>query len=202
MFTLLFTSVLDLCGLCKCQSPNGHKLCLGTGSPQMGFSESACLFPYGDSPYGNGDCSFSRPLSHTPGAIALPKNLAAKNVSIRGSPYGNRDWHIPIWKWGIPVSIRGFKINESPFLYGDPHMETGLGTSLNGKGESLFCGWKNSAKKIEHVLRLCTWKSCLLVEKFDFLATNIRVGSQSLSCGFSKIEIFSRITPMRQEFSW
>ncbi len=28
-----------------------------------------------------------------------------------------------------------------------------------------------------------------------------RVGSQSLSCGFSKIEIFSRITLVRQEFS-
>ena len=40
------------------------------------------------------------------------------------------------------------------------------------KGESLFCGWKNSAKTFEHALKLCTWKSCFLIEKFDFLAKN------------------------------
>ncbi len=51
-------------------------------------------------------------------------------------------------------------------------MEMGLGTSLNKKGESLFCGWENLAKKFERVLRLCTWKSCFLVKEFDFLAKN------------------------------
>jgi hypothetical protein len=44
------------------------------------------MFPYGDSLYGNGDCSFGQPLSHAPGAIALPKFLAPKNVFIWGSP--------------------------------------------------------------------------------------------------------------------
>jgi hypothetical protein len=51
-------------------------------------------------------------------------------------------------------------------------MEMGLGTSLNGKGEPLFCGWKTLAKKFEHVVRLCTWKTCFLVKNFDFLAKN------------------------------
>ncbi len=51
-------------------------------------------------------------------------------------------------------------------------METGLGTSSNGKGESLFRDWKNLARKFEHVLRLCTWKSCFIIKKFDFLAKN------------------------------
>ncbi len=61
---------------------------------------------------------------------------------------------------------------ESPFPYKDPNMKTGLGTSSNGKEESLFRVLKNLAKKFECVLRLCTWKSCFLVEKFDFLAKN------------------------------
>jgi hypothetical protein len=51
-------------------------------------------------------------------------------------------------------------------------METGLGTSLNGKGESLFHGWKSLAKKFERVVRFCTWKNCFLVKKTDFLAKN------------------------------
>jgi hypothetical protein len=54
----------------------------------------------------------------------------------------------------------------------DPHMETGLGTSSNGKGESLFRGWKKLVKIFERVLRLCTWKSCFLVKKINFLAKN------------------------------
>jgi hypothetical protein len=49
-------------------------------------------------------------------------------------------------------------------------MEMGLGTSSNGKGESLFCSWKILAKKFERVLRLCMWKSCILVKKINFLA--------------------------------
>ncbi len=51
-------------------------------------------------------------------------------------------------------------------------MKTGLGTSSNGKGESLLRVWKNSVKKFEHVLRLCTWKSCFLVKKINVLAKN------------------------------
>ena len=52
-------------------------------------------------------------------------------------------------------------------------METGLGTSLNGKRESLFrAGWKSLAKKFERVLRFCMWESCFLVKKTDFLVKN------------------------------
>ena len=34
------------------------------GSPHMGFFSSPCPFPYGESPYGNGEGSFDAPLSH------------------------------------------------------------------------------------------------------------------------------------------
>jgi hypothetical protein len=59
-------------------------------------------------------------------------------VFIQGSPYGNRDRHIPIWKWGLSVSIWGTKKYSSPFSYGDPHIETGISTSPYGNGECPF----------------------------------------------------------------
>ena len=62
-------------------------------------------------------------------------------------------------------------------------METGLGTSLNGKGKSLFCGWKNLGKKfpcteVVYVIKLSSCQknqfSCQkimisLLKKSDFL---------------------------------
>ncbi len=112
---------------------------------------------HGDSQYGNRDCSLGHPLSHAPGAITSPKIWAAKNVSIRGSPYIKTgiDTSPSIMEMGNPrFSIQGLKTNKSPFPYGDPHIKTGLGTSWNEKEESLFRDWKNLAKKFERVLRL------------------------------------------------
>ncbi len=85
---------------------------------------------------------------------------------------------LDIWKRGLthphmemgnPRFLTGIKKNKSLFPFGDPHMKAGLGTSLNGQGESLFCGWKNLAKKFERILRLCMWKSCFLVKNLIFL---------------------------------
>ncbi len=73
-------------------------------------------------------------------------------------------------------------------------METGLGTSSNGKGESLFCGWKNLAKKFELVLRLCTWKSCFLVKKIDFLAKNTDFPVRKSDFLVKKIYFFDNFT--------
>ena len=47
-------------------------------------------------------------------------------VTIRGSRYGNGDWHITIWKWLITVSIWGLRSSGSLFPYGDQRMETGI----------------------------------------------------------------------------
>jgi hypothetical protein len=54
------------------------------------------------------------------------------------SPYGNVDFHIPIWKWGMPVSIWGITINNSLFPYRDPHMEMGIDASQYGNVECPF----------------------------------------------------------------
>ncbi len=59
-------------------------------------------------------------------------------VSIKGLPYGNKDWHIPIWKWGMPVSIWGIIRNGSPFPYGNFHMEADIDTSPYGNGNRPF----------------------------------------------------------------
>jgi hypothetical protein len=85
--------------------------------------------------------------------------------------------------------------NESPFPHWDPRMKMGLGTSSNGKGESLFCGWKNSMKKFEHVLRLCKWKSCFLVKKINFLAKNTDFPVKN-PIFLSKTSIFLTILPL------
>jgi hypothetical protein len=49
---------------------------------------------------------------------------------------------------GNPRFHTAIKKIESLFPYGNPHMETGLGTSLNGKGASLFRGWKKIGEEI------------------------------------------------------
>ncbi len=59
-------------------------------------------------------------------------------VSIKRLPYRNGDWHIPIWKWGMPVFIWGITRNGSPFPYGNLNMETRIVTSPYGNGNSLF----------------------------------------------------------------
>jgi hypothetical protein len=70
------------------------------------------------SPYGKVDHRFHMGIQHK----WIP-------VTIRGSRYGNGEWHIPIWKWLITVSIWGLKSSRSPFPYGDPHMETRIDAS-------------------------------------------------------------------------
>ena len=59
-------------------------------------------------------------------------------VSIQGLPHRNRGQHIPIWKWGMPVSIWGLIRNGSPFPCGNLHMETGIDTSPYGNGNRPF----------------------------------------------------------------
>ena len=44
--------------------PKLEHFCFYTGSPHMGIFLSPCPFPYGESPYGNGEGSFDAPLSH------------------------------------------------------------------------------------------------------------------------------------------
>ena len=83
-------------------------------------------------------------------------------TGIDTSPYGNGESLFPY------MDLK----KESPFPYKDPNMKTGLGTSSNGKEESLFRVLKNLAKKFECVLRLCTLKSCFLIKKINFLAKN------------------------------
>jgi hypothetical protein len=73
-------------------------------------------------------------------------------------------------------------------------METGLGTSSNGKGEFLFCGWKNLAKKFERVLRLYTWKSCFLIKKIDFLALNTDFPVKKSNFLVKKIDFLDNFT--------
>ncbi len=59
-----------------------------------------------------------------------------------------------------------------------------------------------------HWVSFCQGKSCRVgsdrmpLRCHVFGAVRCRVGSQSLSRGFSEIEIFSRITLVRREFSW
>jgi hypothetical protein len=68
----------------------------------------------------------------------LGNNEKRLPVSIQGSPYGNGDQHIPIWKWGMPIFIRGIIRNGSPFPYGNLQMEMGIDTSPYGNGNRPF----------------------------------------------------------------
>jgi hypothetical protein len=50
-------------------------------------------------------------------------------ISKRVLPYENEDWHIPIWKHLITVSIWGLRSSGSLFPYGDHRMETSIDVS-------------------------------------------------------------------------
>ena len=96
--------------------PKWKQTLFGNGDSPNGNIEVSLPVSVGDSPYGNGDCSFGGPLSHALKSIFPIFLLRIWDFPVvpymgnqRTSPYGNGNPHM---ETGIPVSIW-----ESPFPY-------------------------------------------------------------------------------------
>jgi hypothetical protein len=59
----------------------------------------------------------------------------------QGLPYRNGDWHIPIWKWNLTITIWGSKTDQSSYQYGDYRTITGT-RSYTGIVQSPTSSWK------------------------------------------------------------
>ncbi len=91
-------------------------------------------------------------------------------ITIRGSRYGDRDRHIPIWKWLITVSIWGLRICGSPFLQGklqQPQTVVRAGKRVN-YAPTIATGTASYAKipiPINHLVKgsiVVTWNVLLI----------------------------------------
>ncbi len=86
------------------------------------------------SPYGNG-------VSLFPYRDCKDINHLHENGDYQGLPYRNGDWHIPIWKWNLTITIWGSKTDQSPYQYKDYRTLTGT-HSYTGTVQSLTRSWK------------------------------------------------------------
>jgi hypothetical protein len=119
-----------------------------TGIETSPYGNGEGPFPYGESNEMASCCKtgipmWKRGLTH-PHMEMGSTHFHMGNQKIRlpifiwESPYRNKDCHIPIWKWKMPISIWGNTTNDSLFSYRDPHMETGIESSPYRNGECPF----------------------------------------------------------------